>query len=195
MNRVGWVTWFLLAVWSTWLSALQGLALQQPAFASWVPDAGLVLLLALCARLEARDLPRVALAVALGRIAVSVEPPTAVLAACLGTALVVAGLRSVVELGDPFARTLLAFLVALAVARWHATVLSGRVLADAGLYAESLRASWDAVRGPLPPHALTRAAATAGLALVFASALAHLPGLTPLRRRRTWHAAASARSW
>jgi hypothetical protein len=195
VSRAGWLPWFLLALWSTWISALQGLALQLPALAPWVPDVGLVLLLSLCSRLERREAPRVALAVALGRIAVSVEPPPAVLAACLGLALVVAGLRAVVELGDPLARTLLALVAALAVARWHALVLSSRALADAGLYAESLGASWTAVRGALGPHALSRAALTALMALVFAPALAHLPGLTPLRRRRTWHAAASARSW
>lgn len=195
MSRAGWLPWFLLAVWSTWISALQGLALQQPVLGAWVPDVGLVLLLSLGSRLERRDLPWVALAVALGRIAVGVEPVPAVLAACLGLALLVAGLRSVLEVTDPLARTLLAFLAALAVARWHALVLSTRALEDASLYAGSLGASWTAVRGAFGPHALTRALATAAVALVFAPGLAHLPGLTPLRRKRTWHAAASARSW
>jgi hypothetical protein len=187
--------WVLLAIWSTWLHALQGLALQQAPLAPWVPDVGLVLLLALCSRLERRDLPRVALVVALGRVAVSVEPVPALLASCLGVVIVVAGLRSMVELGDPLARTLLALVAALAIARWHTLVASTRALQDASLYAESLAASWTAVRGALGPHALTRAAATALVALAFGPALAHLPGLTPLRRKRTWHAAASARSW
>jgi hypothetical protein len=195
MNRARWLPWFLLAVWSTWISALQGLALERPELAPWVPDAGLVLLLALASRLERADLSAVALTVALGRLAVSVESPPAVLAAALATALVVGGLRSVVEIGEPLARSAIAFALALAWARWHAYALESRAFADAALFAGSLEESWRAVRGALGPHALSRAAATAALALAFGPALAHLPGLTPLRRKRTWHAAASARSW
>jgi len=195
LSRAVWLPWFLLALWATWISAFQGLLLEQPALAPWVPDAGLVLLLSLCSRLERRDLTRVALVIALGRLAVSVEPAPAELAASLALALLVGGLRSVLEVGDMLARTLLALLAALALARWHALVLESRVLADAGLYAESLESSWSTARGALGPHVLSRAAATAAFALVFAPALAHLPGLTPLRRRKTWHAAASAHSW
>ena len=195
MNRARWLPWFLLLVWSTWISALQGLALERPDLAAWVPDAGLVLLLALASRLERADLPAVALTVALGRLAVSVESPPAVIAAALTTALLAAGLRSVVEIGEPFARTALAFALALAWARWQAYALESRAFADAALFAGSLESSWRSVRGALGPHALSRAAATAALALALGPALSHLPGLTPLRRKRTWHAAASARSW
>lgn len=195
MNRARWLPWFLLLVWSTWLNALQGLALERPDLTAWVPDAGLALLLALASRLERSDLPAVALTVALGRLAVSVESPPAVLAAALATALFAAALRSVLEIGEPLARTVLAFVLALAWARWQAFALETRAFAEAALFAGSLEESWRAVRGALGPHAITRAAATAALALVFGPALAHLPGLTPLRRKRTWHAAASARSW
>lgn len=195
MNRAHWLPWFLLLVWSTWISALQGLALEQADLAPWVPDAALVLLLALAARLERTDLAAVALTIALGRLAVSVESAPALIAAALGTALVAGGLRSVVEIGEPLARTALAFALALAWARWQAFALESRAFADAALFAGSLETSWREVRGALGPHALTRAASTAALALLLGPALAHLPGLTPLRRKRTWHAAASARSW
>jgi hypothetical protein len=193
VNRAGWLPWLLLVLWATWLEALQGLLLSQPLLARWVPDLSLVLLLTLASRLEVHDLPRVALAVAAGRLAVSIEPAPAVLAAMLGTVLVVRSLRSMVEVRESLARTLIAFAAALVLARWHTLVAETRALSAAGLHAASLGRSWEASLGALGPDGATRAVATALFALVFAPALAHLPGLTPLRRRRTWHGAASVR--
>ncbi len=195
MSRSAVLPWILLAIWSAWIGALQGWLGSRAALAPWVPDAVLVLLLSLCARLDRKDLPKAALVVGLARSAVSIEPAASLLAGVLGVVLVVRVLSSVLEIGDPPARTVLAFLGALLLARWQALVLERDVLAAAGLAAPSLAETWRDAVGALGPRAWSRAAATALCALMLGPALAHLPGLTPLRRRRTWHAAASARSW
>lgn len=194
-SRSGVLPWVLLALWTAWISAAQGLALEVTALAPWVPDASLVLLLGLAAQLERRDLPLLALVVAAGRVSVSVAPPTAILAACLLLVLLVRALRTVIELRDVASRCLLAGLGTLAVERWHALVVARRALAAPGLGSDSLAAMWDLQLGAWPPGAWTRALATLVFALIFGPGLMHLPGLTPLRRRSTWHVAASARSW
>lgn len=195
MSRVGVLPWLLLALWSAWISSAQGLALEISVLAPWVPDASLVLLLGLAAELERRDLPLLALVVAAGRISVSVASPAAILAACLGLVLVVRGLRTVIELRDVASRCLLAGIGVLLVERWHSWVIARRAFAATGLGSESLAAVWDLQLGAWPPGAWTRALATLVFALLFGPGLIHLPGLTPLRRRSTWHVAASARLW
>lgn len=195
MSRSRLLPWLLLAIWTTWIAALQGLLRDLPLLAPWVPDGALVLLLVLASRLETGDLPRLALVVALGRIAVSVEPPATVLAGTLAAVLVVRGLRSIVEVDDALMRTALALLGVLLLARWQGFVLATRTSAGASFHAAGLSASWAEAVEPFGPHAWSRAAATALLALLAGPAFAHLPGLTPLRKRRTWHRAASARSW
>lgn len=195
MSRSAVLPWILLAIWSAWLGALQGWLGGQGSLAPWVPDAVLVLLFALCARLDRGDLPKAAVVVALSRAAVSIEPAAALLAGVLGLVLVLRGLRSVLEIGDAAARTALAFLGVLLLARWQALVLEREVLAAAGLAAPALERAWDGAIGAFGPRAWPRAASTAVCALMFGPALAHLPGLSPLRRRRTWPAAASVRSW
>jgi hypothetical protein len=176
--------WILLAVWSAWLHAVQGLwAASSP----WAPDLGAVLLIALAARVQARDLPLVGLAIAVGRLAVSVDPPAAVLAGVLGVTALVRGLRSAVEVGGPLPRTLLAGAATLLIAAWLSFVHDFHAAREAAFAApgvsglSSVSLSWRA--------ALT----AAGVSLALGPALARLPGLTPLRRRRGWQVAASGR--
>lgn len=195
MTRGGILPWLLFGLWVVWLSAGQGLALETAGLGAWVPDVGLVLLLGLGAELDRRDLPLLALVFALARASVSVASPAALLAAALGVVLVVRGLRTVVELRDVASRCLLAGLGALACERWFALVDARRALAATGLGQRALAAAWDAQVGAWPDGAWTRALATLAFAFLFGPALLHLPGLTPLRRRSTWHVAASARSW
>lgn len=178
------VTWVLLAVWATWLSALQGIwASTSP----WAPDLGVALLVVLAARAGRSELPAVGLAVALGRIAVSIDPPAAVLAGLLGVTLAVGGLRGVLEVGGALTRAVLAGCAAALFAVWLELVHDLRAAGEAGLVAEGLAAL------PAPavgwPSALTTAMATLALAPV----LAHLPGLSPLSRRTQWQVVASGR--
>lgn len=195
MNRSKFLPWLMLAIWSAWICALQGLLRDTEPLSAWVPDLWLVLVLALASRLERSDLPRVALVAAAGRLAVSIEPAAAVLAGALGVVLLVRVIRSVIEVEDVVARTALAFVCALALARWQSLVLETRAFAGAEMFAARLSVSWGTAVGSFGPDPWSRAAVTALAALAAAPALAHLPGLTPLRKRRTWRSVASARSF
>jgi hypothetical protein len=195
VTRAGLLPWLLYGLWTVWLAAAQGLALESPGLARWVPDLGLVLLLGLAAELGRRDLPLLALVFALARASVSVASPAAIAAGALGLVLIVRGLRTVVELRDAGSRCLLAACSSLALERWHALVDARRALDQAGVGHELLAAAWDAHIGAWPAGAWTRALATVVFAFLFGPALRHLPGLTPMRRRSTWHVAASGRSW
>lgn len=195
MTRAGVLPWLLFGLWTVWLGAAQGLALEAPGLALWVPDLGLILLLGLSAELDRRDLPLLALFFALARAAVSVASPASILASSLGLVLVVRGLRTVVELRDGSSRCALAALSVLALERWHSLVDARRALAESGIAQDVLAAAWEAQLGAWPAGVWTRALSTFVFAFLFGQALLHLPGLTPMRRRSTWHVAASARSW
>jgi hypothetical protein len=195
VTRPGVLPWVLFALWELWLSAAQGVALEVSGLSAWVPDLGLILLLSLSAELERKDLPWLALWFALARASQSVASPASILAASLGLVLVVRGLRTVVELRDLPSRCLLVAASALALERWHALVDARRALAAPGIAPEFLQAAWDAQVGDWPAGAWTRALSTVVFTLLFGPALLHLPGLSPMRRRSTWHVAASARSW
>ena len=78
MNRSKFLPWLMLAIWSAWICALQGLLRDVHLVSAWIPDLWLVLVLALASRLERGDLPRVALVAAAGRLAVTIEPAAAV---------------------------------------------------------------------------------------------------------------------
>jgi len=190
VNRSPVLPWILLLLWAAWAQAAQGLLAGS---AAWIPDLGVVLLLSLAARLPHEALPGVALAVALGRIAVSVEPPTAVLAGMLALVAVTRGLRTVLEVDGLLARSLLAGLGAWVFALWLGEVHEARVLAESTFHAGSLPRVW-AEQQPLVGAAGWRGPlATAGVALVFGPAVARLPGLGPLHRRKTWARGASDR--
>ena len=172
------LSWILLAVWSAWLHGLQGLwASGSP----WAADLGVVLLVVLAGRMQTADLPGMALAVALGRLAVSVDPPAAVLAGCFGWVVVARGARTVVEIHGLLPRAFLAGAGALVLAAWLGLVHELR-LGGTGAPASVLAtasAAW--------PAALS----TALLALVLGPALALLPGLSPLQKKRKWAVAVS----
>ena len=187
--------WLLLTLWSAWLHGLQGWLADSASWGVWMPEIGLVLLVALAATLPMGDLPALGLAVALGRIAVSVDPPLAVIAAALAVVALVRTLRSVVDVKSALPRAAITGLAALGTSGWLALVqrereFGGVLLASAGssdALSEFTTATW----GPLVPFALGVALSTALAALVFGPALTKLPGLAGLRRRRTWHSAAS----
>ena len=186
MSRGPLLPWLLLALWSTWLHAAQGWLAQG--LGPWTPDLGLVLLLGLAAKLAPEQLPPLALAVGLGRLAVSVDPPAAVLAAVLGVTLLARGLRTMLELEGPLQRTLLAGACAALVAAWLEHVHLARAVHAAGA-AGALPRTFEGLAAGAPTWRL--ALATGLAALVLAPLLVRLPGLTPLRRRRSWRRVAS----
>ena len=178
------VTWILLAVWATWLSALQGIwASSTP----WAPDLAVALLVVLASRSGTGELSAVGLAVALGRIAVSIDPPAAVLAGLLGVAFGVRALRGVLEVGGPLSRAALAAAAAALFASWLGLVHDLRTAGQAGFVVPELLGLAARAAGWRP------AISTAVVALALGPVLAHLPGLSPLSRRTKWAVAASGR--
>jgi hypothetical protein len=165
------VSWLMLAVWGSWIIAFQGILVAQTSLAAWLPDAGLVLLIACAGRFQKQDVPRAALLLALSRVAYSIEPPAAIFAAFLGTALLVHGIRSALEVNGPLLRTVVGGLAGWLFPAWLLIVQHARDGGEVALLPEIL--------------GLWRVAfTTALLALIFGPVFAHLPGLTPLRTRR-----------
>ena len=162
--------WTLFAIWATWCFALQGSLGRGGA---WMPDLGLVLALSLLAHLEADDVPLAAVLAALARASVGVEPPVPLLAGFLLVFALALALRSVVELSNPLWRAFCAGALVFAFQAWLALVHEVR------LGAAGIDGAGFAPFAPLPA-----AATSAALALLAGPLLAHLPGLTPLRRRR-----------
>jgi hypothetical protein len=164
--------WALFAVWSTWAFALQARLTAGSGSAAFVPDVGLVLALSLLARLEERDLPILAVVVALTRSAFSSEPAIALLAGTLGLSLLAMAVRSVVELTGPLWRTITTAALVAAFDLW---------LAGAG----APRAGSVGAGPAISVGALLAVGISSGLLALFAGpALAHLPGLSPLRSRK-----------
>ncbi len=170
--RTRWVSWLMLGVWSSWIIAFQGILVAQTSFSAWLPDAGLVLLIACAGRFQKQDVPRAALLLALARVAYSIEPPVAIFAAFLVTAIFVHAIRSALEVNGAILRTVIGGLAGWLFPAWLLIVQQAR---DGG---ESLE---------LLPRILglwRMAFSTAVFALAFGPILGHLPGLTPLRTRR-----------
>lgn len=179
MTRSPWLAWLLLLVWSIWAHALQGLLASG--LGAWAPDLGLVLLGSLAARLSTGLLPGVALAIALGRAALSIDPLQAVLAAELGAVLWLRVLRAAIELRTQIVFAPAVGVAAGAVSLWLAFVHESRELLDPGLPPGAIAA------------ALCTSISTALAALVLGPWVAYLPGLSPLRRSSPWSRVASAR--
>jgi hypothetical protein len=164
----------MLVVWSSWIAALQGLLVARTPFGAWVPDAGLLLVLACAASFDRREAPRVALLVALGRIAFTIEPAPAVLAGFLLAGLVVRAVATVAEVEGALVRTILAGLAGWLFAAWLELVhhvRDGKAEQIVDLLPQAAR---------LWPIGFSSAV----FALCFAGWLARLPGLSPLRRER-----------
>jgi hypothetical protein len=177
--RIPLSTWVLLALWSTWLHALQGTWWRESA---WAPDLGVALFVVLAGRVPRDSLLATGVALALGRIAVTVEPPAAVLAGLLALQGLLAALRSVVVIRGAAARALLAGLSAALLAEWLALVHAARASAGSSWFTPELD----------PPSARI-ALATAAAALILGPLFAWLPGMTPLVRKKPWEVAASSR--
>ena len=165
------LAWFLLAAYCAWLFALEGRLGAGPD-ARWVPDLGLVLALSVLARAEVGDAPFIALVAALARAAFGPEPPIVLLTGFLVVAYLALAARRAIELSGPVWRTLAALVLVLVFHAWLALAHGVRTSAEGSWTADALVAAWPA------------AVMSALLALVLGPALAHLPGLAPIRRRR-----------
>jgi hypothetical protein len=174
--------WILLTLWAVWIYAFQAF-FAAASWSAWVPDVALVLMLGLAARLPSADVPLVGLCVGVAGATVSVDPAASVLAAALGVVGMARGVRSVIEIKSPPVAGLLAFVATLCVRFWLAWVHETRIALELGVSAPPSPGLWAAAW----PGALT----TALVAMLFGGVLAHLPGLTPLRRRRPWRVGAS----
>ena len=167
------VGWMLFAAWSVWLLALQG-RLAARAWSAWLPDLGLALFLSLAPFLRRQDILPAALLAALARIALSIDAPLAILVGFVAAAVAVTGARGMVALEGLVVRSVLAALVAGLFVAWLAFAHALREPALAGL---------DPLLVAVPWKSALATGVTAGL---FGPLLARLPGLTPLRKRRSW---------
>ncbi len=164
--------WVLLLVWLSWSFAFQSRIAAASSAGPFVPEIGLVLSIAVLSRLDEREAPILALVLAIARFPYSAEPAIALLAGGLGLSLLGLAMRSVVELTGPLWRTVAAAALVASFDLWLAVVHASRPGAAEGSL--QLRV------GSL----LAVAGSSAALALFAGPALAHLPGLSPLRSRR-----------
>ena len=191
MKTSRWLAWVLATVWSVWLSAAHGAFAAQLQRPEWVPDFAMVLFVIVAARIATDDLPKLAIAAAFARCAVSVDAPTAIFAGVFGAAVVARGARAVVDVSGAPTRTMLALVVTWGLHTWLDVVHQVRGAAQSAHLAattpDALELAGAVVRAW--PTALSSALAT----LLLAPLLARLPGLSTLTQDRQWHVVASAR--
>lgn len=161
------LAWAMLLIWASWLTGFQ--AVLATKFGLWVPDISMVLLLALCAELDSRDVPFLCGVLAFTRLAFTVEPVEATICGLFVVGAAALGVRSVAEAGGPLVRSLWGGLAVLGYSSWLLAVHETRM-------GESLGLDWRI--------AVPTAISSACLALLLGPALSRLPGLTPLRRVR-----------
>ncbi|MEE8467791.1 MAG: hypothetical protein V3T22_05020 [Planctomycetota bacterium] len=174
MRDLRWLAWAMLAIWASWLSAAQAVAVSRTLLGAWTPDLGLLLVIALAGALRRSDVMVAALIVGLARVAHSIEPPAALLAGFLGVALAVQSVRRFAELEQPLVRLGLCAAAALIFGLWLNLVHAVRTGMEVGLGG----------LGAALPQVLPGVLSTTFCGLVLATSLSRLPGLTPLRRQR-----------
>lgn len=164
------LAWFLFFVWAGWAFALQGWL--QRGGSDWVPDIGLVLALSVMARAEVADTPVLALLAAVARSAFGPEPPIVLLAGFMLVVFLALAARTTVELAGPLWRTITALAFVLILNAWFG-------------FARGMREPLgDPLQASLAYAALPTAFVSALLAFAAGPLFAHLPGLTPIRRRK-----------
>lgn len=176
------VGWLLLAIWASWLMTLQGrfagLAEGVGQTPAWLPDAGVLLFVSLAPFLQRDDLLPAGLLIGCARVSVSIDPPAAILAAYVAIALAARGIRRLLALDGIVVRATFAGLATLGLGAWLAVSNQARGTLDVD-FAQLSLFEW------------RLAFATAVWAGLCAPLLARLPGLTPLRKRRSWPTAVS----
>lgn len=179
---MGILPYLCVALWGTWLFAVQGWCAAGHVPLGLVPDMGVVLLLAIAARCELRRSLWVALVLGLARAAQSADPAAAILLGYLLLALAVAPVAATLDLDRPWLRALLGALGGAALARWLALCADLRTPSTFLSSQELGSGAWNV------------GLATAVVALVIGRRLRHLPGLGPLwREEGPWQLAARGR--
>jgi hypothetical protein len=184
------LAWILVAVWAAWAFAARGALVSSAASSAWVPDLGLVFLITLAIELPRRELPLAALAVAIARAAVSIDPPVAIFAAFGAVVVLARSLRRALDLRGVGSRLVFAAACALAVHVWFALVHDVRSTAELSRAAEAAGHA----RGIAAAFALAAptALSSAFAAVLLGPLLVRLPGPSSLIGRHRWRAAASS---
>ena len=193
MNLDSALAWVALVLWAALLCAVQGALGHTGLLGQSRFDLSLVLCLSLATRVNSSDFDGVWLACALGRCAVSSDPPLAVMAGFALVLVPVRILRPVVDLGAPLARCLLALVCCAALESWLEAVHIARAMDQAGIAKFPIAHAWQARAQWLTSGWLLRALASGFAALLIGPWLARLPGLRNLHRRKLWGAAVSWR--
>jgi hypothetical protein len=168
VNSARFLAWILFAAYCAWLFAFEGWIGSS----RWMPDLGLVLVLAVLARAEIADAPFIAFAAALARAAFGPEPPIVLLTGFLVVTFLALAARRTLELSRPLWRMLAALVLVLVFDAWLGLAQGVRSGAHEPLRAAAMLSAW--------PAAITSAL----LALLIGPLLARLPGLSPIRRRQ-----------
>ncbi len=177
------IAWLMLLVWATLAASLQlawthRLVPFGGHLAWWLPDACLVLLIALSVHVPMRHVMTATLVLAIARLGFTQDPPAAVLAGYGWVALWIQALRTAVDVNGVVPRALIALVAALGMAVWGQVVHATRH----GFHEHGLVTSeqvLDMARQSIP-GALVTCVVVGALGAV----LAHLPGLSPLYQVR-----------
>jgi len=159
----------LLAIWMTWVTAIQSRLAESPSYRFPPPDLNLVFLVSLALVVRRADLLPLALIAGLARTSFSLDPPQALLFLTLAIGTLAVASRRALHLEGPIWRALLSGFGAVFAALWLARVRSVRGV-DA--------LSTDVVA------ATVLAISSALSALVLGGLFLRLPGLKPLRRSK-----------
>lgn len=161
------LAWLLLAIWMTWLTALQSRLGESPAYRLPPPDLNLVFLVSMALVVRRADLLPLAVIAALARIAFSLDPPQAVLFLTLGIGALGVGSRRAMHLEGPLWRAFLSGFGAVVAVLWFTQVRDLR-----GIEVVQVDAASAAILG----------VSSALAALVLGGLLLRLPGLAALQR-------------
>ena len=178
------LSWVMLLFWSAWAQALTGFFASGLMSPRWAPDLGLLLFLAVAARLGRRDLATsksppgfggLVLVTLIARVAFSVQAVAPILAGLIAVLFWQNALRRGIDVERPLIRMLVVGVASLMLLAWWHLVRESN-LPELKVGAD--RVSWldaGAWRGVL----LTSALAPIAMPLCLG-----LPGLGPLWRRR-----------
>jgi hypothetical protein len=161
------LAWLLLAIWMTWLTAIQSRLGESPAYRLPPPDLNLVFLVSMALVVRRADLLPLAIIAALARIAFSLDPPQAVFFLTLSIGALGVGSRRAMHLEGPLWRAFLSGFGAVVAVLWFTEVRQAR-----GIEVVEVDAA----------AALILAVSSALAALVLGGLLLRLPGLADLRR-------------
>ena len=172
--------YMMLAFWGALLSAGLAAAMGLGARGVFLPDPVLCLVVLIAARLHRDVIVSAAFVLALARIAYTIDPPPAIFAMYMGTALAIRALRAGVDVNGPLVRGWFCFVFVwidgmwLTLVRAQRQVFAANALPDAAILGEALG------------YTLPRALASGLLGIVLGALLVRLPGLSAIDRRQVF---------